>query len=86
MLDPIKVFLTFSLVLLSFAIPNFFPHLLAMADSAGMMYALAIVLSILATVAVVLRFYAKRIKQTALWWDDYMILLALVRRSLILHI
>ncbi len=51
-----------------------------MAESAGKMYAIATVLSILAIVAIVLRFYARRIKRTALWWDDYTILLALVRQ------
>ena len=49
-----------------------------MAESAGKMYALASVLSILATVAIMLRFYARRVKQTALLLDDYAILLALV--------
>lgn len=48
-----------------------------MADSAGMMYALAIVLIILPIVAIMLLFYARRIKQIALSWDDYLILLAL---------
>ena len=49
-----------------------------MAESAGKMYALAIVLSLLAIVATVLRFYARRIKQASLSWDDYIILPALV--------
>ena len=49
-----------------------------MAESAGLMYALAIMLSILAIVAIILRFYARHIKQTAILWDDYAILLALV--------
>ena len=61
-------------------------HLLIMADSAGMMYALATVFSILAIVAIMLRFYARRIKQTALAWDDYVILPALVRHFQMLHI
>ena len=77
---------TFSVVLLSHMILIFSRHLLAMADSAGMMYALAIVLSVLAIVAVILRFYARRVKQTALSWDDYAILPALVRHFRILHI
>ena len=49
-----------------------------MDESPGKMYALAAVLSILATVAVVLRFYARRIKKVSLSWDDYLIVLALV--------
>ena len=57
-----------------------------MADSAGMMYTLATVLSVLAIVAVILRFYARRMKQTALSWDDYAILPALVHHFWILHI
>ena len=51
-----------------------------------MMYALATVLSVLAIVAVILRFYARRMKQTAVSWDDYAILPALVRHFRILHI
>ena len=56
-----------------------------MTDSAGKMYALATVLSVLAIVAVILRFYARRVKQTALSWDDYAILPALVRHFRALH-
>ena len=52
-------------------------------ESAGKMYALAIVLGLLAIVATTLRFYARRMKQAALSWDDYMILLALVRSAMI---
>ena len=59
-------------------------NLLLMAESAGKMYALATVLSILAIVAIMLRFYARRIRRTALSWDDYTILLALVRQLYIL--
>lgn len=49
-----------------------------MPESAGKMYALAFVLSLLAIVATVLRFYARRMKQASVSWDDYMILPALV--------
>lgn len=49
-----------------------------MAESAGKMYALATVLSLLAIMATILRFYARRMKQASLSWDDYMILPALV--------
>ena len=49
-----------------------------MPESAGKMYALASVLSFLAILATVLRFYARRVKQASLSWDDYMILPALV--------
>ena len=51
-------------------------------ESAGKMYALAIVLGLLAIVATALRFYARRMKQASLSWDDYMILPALVRCAL----
>lgn len=54
-----------------------------MAESAGKMYALATVLSLLAIVATGLRFYARRIKQASLSWDDYMILPALVCRTVL---
>ena len=50
-------------------------------ESAGKMYALAIVLGLLAIAATILRFYARRIKQASLSWDDYMILPALVCRA-----
>lgn len=50
-----------------------------MAESPGKMVALAIALSILAVVAVGLRFYARRIKGTEFAWDDYLIVPALVR-------
>ena len=53
-----------------------------MEESPGKMYALATVLSILATVAVILRFYARRIKKVHLSWDDYLVVLALVRSPL----
>lgn len=44
------------------------------------MYALGTVLTILATVAVLLRLHARKIKKATLAWDDYMILVALVSR------
>lgn len=77
----------FSLVFIFPSVQFGFPYwyLFAMADSAALMYALATVLSILAIIAILLRFYARRIKQTALSWDDYVILLALVRQDQILH-
>lgn len=49
-----------------------------MDESPGKMYALAIVLSVLAIVAVVSRFYARRIKKGNLFLDDYLVVLALV--------
>ncbi len=44
------------------------------------MYALATVLSILAIVAVCLRFYSRRIKKARIEGDDYLIIAALVRK------
>ena len=49
-----------------------------MAETPGKMYALASVLTILAIVAVILRFYSRRIKKVGVSWDDYLIVLALV--------
>lgn len=49
-----------------------------MDETPGKMYALATVLTALATVAVVLRFYARSLKQTSPSWDDFLIVLALV--------
>ena len=51
-----------------------------MGETPGKMYALATVLTLLATIAVLLRIYARKIKNAILAWDDYMILLALVSR------
>ena len=50
-----------------------------MVESPGKMYALATVLSLLAILAVILRFYARSIKKACPSWDDYLIILALVR-------
>lgn len=49
-----------------------------MAETPGMMYALAIVLTILAFLATALRFYARYIKKAGFSWDDYMILPAML--------
>ena len=49
-----------------------------MGESPGKMYALASVLTILAIVAVMLRFYSRRIKKIYLSWDDHFIVLASV--------
>ena len=49
-----------------------------MGESPGKMYALASVLTILAMVAVVLRFCSRRIRKIRPSWDDYLIILALV--------
>ena len=49
-----------------------------MAETPGKMYALASVLTVLAILAVILRFYSRRIKKVSASWDDYLIVLALV--------
>ncbi len=77
---------TFGLAPLPYTILIQIRHLLTMAESAGEMYALATVLTILAIVTTIMRFYARRIKQTALSWDDYAILPALVQYFQIIHI
>ena len=41
-----------------------------------------IVFSILPMIAVAMRIIARKMKQTELWWDDYLILVALVRNGL----
>lgn len=52
---------------------------MAISEPPGKMYALAGALSVLATVAVILRFYSRRfLKTTKIAIDDYMILPALV--------
>ena len=50
-----------------------------MTDLSGAMYALATVMTVVAIVAIGLRFWARRIKRAALSWDDYAIVPALVR-------
>lgn len=47
-------------------------------QSPGAVYALVTIMTLLAMVAIGLRFYARRIKHTKLMWDDYMILPAMV--------
>ena len=51
-----------------------------MGETPGKMYALATVLTLLATIAVLLRFCARKIKNARIEWDDYLIVFALVRR------
>ena len=41
-------------------------------------YAIAASMTVLAVLAIVLRFYARQLKKTSLSWDDYMILPAMV--------
>ena len=53
-------------------------NFLAMEESPGKMYALATILILLALVAVILRFHARRMKNAKLSWDDYLIFVALV--------
>ncbi|MCJ1458323.1 hypothetical protein MMC28_008694 [Mycoblastus sanguinarius] len=49
-----------------------------MGETPGKMYALATVLTLLALVTIILRFYARNLKKAGLWWDDYMILPAML--------
>ncbi len=49
-----------------------------MEESPGKIYALTVVLTSLATVAVGLRFYSRHIKKAGLSWDDWAVLPALV--------
>ena len=49
-----------------------------MGETPGKMYALAVVLTLLAIAAVLLRLYARRITKQRLEWDDYMMFPALV--------
>ena len=49
-----------------------------MGDSPGEMYALSVLLTLLALLAVLLRLHARRIKRVEFAWDDYLIVLALV--------
>lgn len=49
-----------------------------MAESPERMYAIATIMTVLALLAVGLRFWARHVKKSGLSWDDYMILPALV--------
>ena len=49
-----------------------------MGETPGKMYALAIVLTLLAVLAVLLRLHARKLKNAILAWDDYFIFGALV--------
>ncbi|KAI4169001.1 MAG: hypothetical protein LQ348_007381 [Seirophora lacunosa] len=53
-------------------------HFVAMGDIPGVIYAIAILFSLLAIAATVLRFYARSIKKVGISWDDYAIIPALV--------
>lgn len=55
------------------------PSSAAMGDTPGTIYAIAIVFSLLAIAATAIRFYARSIKKIGLSWDDYVVVLALVR-------
>jgi hypothetical protein len=50
-----------------------------MGESPPKQYAFAVIFSILPTVAVALRFWARKRKKAQLLWDDWAIVLALVR-------
>ena len=45
-------------------------------ETPGKMYALAIILTVLAVIAIALRLFARRLKKGKLCWDDYLILFA----------
>jgi len=45
------------------------------------LYASCIPVTIFATMAVLFRFYAKRLAKSYVWWDDWLIVVALVRRT-----
>ena len=49
-----------------------------MHETPGKMYALATVLTLLATLAVLLRFRARNVKSASIAWDDHLIVFALV--------
>lgn len=54
---------------------------MAIGETPGKMYAMAVVFSMLAIIAVALRFYARYLKRAGYWWDEYMIVPALVCSS-----
>lgn len=52
---------------------------LAVDESPGKMYALAVVLMLLAVIAVMLRIQARRMMKASIAWDDFLVVIALVR-------
>ena len=57
--------------------------ILSTGESPGKMYALATVLTVLAIAAVVLRVHARRMIKSGLAWDDFLVVIALVRLYLL---
>lgn len=57
-----------------------------MAETPGKMYALATVLTLLATGAVAFRLKARRLRKADLAWDDYTVFLALVSDESLLYL
>lgn len=49
-----------------------------MAETPALMYMLATILTVLALIATVLRFYARYIKKAGFSWDDYLIVPAIL--------
>jgi len=56
-----------------------------MEDTPEEMYAIAVVMTVLATLAVILRLHARRLRKMDLAWDDYTMILALVMPSNVLR-
>lgn len=50
-------------------------------SQAKSLYASCVPVTFFATIAVLLRFYAKRLAKSYVWWDDWLIVVALVRRT-----
>ena len=57
--------------------------ILSTGESPGKMYALATVLTVLAIAAVILRIHARRMIKSGLAWDDFLVVIALVRLYLL---
>ena len=50
-----------------------------MADTPTTMYGIAVSMTMLALGAILLRFYARYIMKAGYWWDDWMMIPAMVR-------
>lgn len=57
---------------------NYYEILVTMSQSPGQVVGVTTFLAVLALVAIVLRFCARRLKKVGLGWDDYSIVLAMV--------
>lgn len=55
------------------------------ADKGGVVLGISILMTILAIMAVALRFLSRKLSRAGFWWDDWVIVMALARFSILLY-